>query len=255
MSIHSSAEKFLTELLTQNFEELDYSKWLSVLTIWKERYPSYNLNPKETNANDFLHTISNYISDNAIICADVGQNQMCAAQSIKLDNNRRFLNSAGYGSMGFSLPAAIGAAYARKNTDIVSINGDGGIQMNIQELQTIVRDNLPINIIILNNNCLGMIRRLQEKMFGNRTFGSIKGYSTPNYSKIAAAYGIKYLKIDNIKKYELAKDFISNKEPRFIELVLPREMQNIPEPGVSISKQTPLLSDEELELIKKESLI
>jgi len=255
MSIRASAEKFLTELLMQNFSGLDYSRWLSLISAWQKSYPSLNSNPAEVNANDFLRTISDYISDDAIVCADVGQNQMCTAQSMRLDNNRRLLNTGGYGSMGFSLPAAIGAAYAFKDTEILSISGDGGIQMNIQELQTIVRDNLPVNIILLNNNCLGMIRRLQEKMFNNRTFASVQGYSIPDFSKIATAYGIEYLKIDCPEKYALARNFISSTSPRFVELVLPREIQNIPEPGASISTQIPLLSDEEFERIKKEAAL
>jgi len=253
LSIHSTAEKFIAAFLSQDFTGLDYSKWFSLISVWKERYPSYNQNPIEVSANDFLNTISDYLSDSAIICADVGQNQMCVAQALRLDNNRRLLNSCGYGSMGFSLPAAIGAAYALKNTEIISVNGDGGFQMNIQELQTIVRDNLPINIIILNNNCLGMIRRLQEKMFNNRTVVSVHGYSVPNYAKVADAYGIKYLKIDSVEEYAQIKGFISSKGPTIIEVVLPQDMQNVPEPGASIGKQTPLLSDDDNELIKGES--
>lgn len=253
ISIYSSTENFLEELLKEDFGNNDFSKWFNVISAWKKRYPSYDANSKETNAINFLHTISDYLPDDAVICSDVGQNQMCTAQAMRLDKNRRLLNSAGYGSMGFSLPAAIGAAYAQKNTAIISINGDGGLQMNIQELQTIKRDNLPVNIIVLNNNCLGMIRRLQENMFDNRTSASVNGYSVPDYSAIASAYGIKYLKIDSVEKYELTKDFISNKNPAVIELFLPQKMCNNPEPGTCLDRQTPLLSDEENDLIKKES--
>lgn len=253
ISVHSSTENFLERLLAEDFENCDFSKWFDIIFTWKKRYPSYSLDSKEVNAINFLHIISDYIPKNAVICSDVGQNQMCVAQAMRLDKNRKLLNSAGYGSMGFSLPAAIGAAYARKNTAILSVNGDGGLQMNIQELQTIKRDNLPINIIVLNNNCLGMIRRLQENIFDNRTSASVNGYSVPDYSAIASAYGIKYLKIDAVEKYELAKNFISSKSPTMIELFLPQAMQNNPEPGMSLDKQTPLLSEAENDLIKKES--
>lgn len=81
----------------------------------------------------------------------------------------------------FSLPAAIGAAYAQPNATVVSINGDGGLQMNIQELQVIKRDHIPIKVIVLNNGCLGMIRRLQESTFDDRTEGSVRGYEAPDY--------------------------------------------------------------------------
>lgn len=254
VSIYSSTENFLGKLIEENFEDYDFHKWIKLISIWKKRYPSYDLSSKEVNAINFLHTISDYLSDDTVICSDVGQNQMCVAQSLRLDNNRKLLNSAGYGSMGYSLPAAIGAAYALKNTSILSINGDGGLQMNIQELQTLKRDNLPVNIIVLNNNCLGMIRRLQENIFDNRTSASIDGYSVPDYSSIAKAYGIKYLRIDSVEKYELARDFISNRMPTLIEVFLPQKMKNNPEPGTILDRQTPLLSDEEYDLIKKECL-
>jgi len=190
---------------------------------------------------------------NAIICADVGQNQMCTAQTLKLDYERKLINSAGYGSMGYSLPAAIGASYASdKKNCVLSINGDGGIQMNIQELETLKRDNLPVNVIILNNHCLGMIRKLQENMYDRRYNASINGYSVPNFSAIAKAYGINYLLIDSVEKYVLFKDFISDKNPTITEVILPQNMNNIPEPGPSIEKQVPVLSDEEFTLVKKE---
>ena len=255
ISINSSAEIFVKEFLKENYSGCDYSKWFSVISKWKERYPSYSSNSEEVNANDFLHKVSEYFADDAIICADVGQNQMCCAQALRLDNQRKFLNSAGFGSMGYSLPAAIGASYANKNADILSINGDGGLQMNIQELQTIVREQLPIHIILLNNQCLGMIRRLQEKMFDNRTFASVEGFNSPDYEKIANAYSIKYLKIDSVEKYEQIKDFINVKYPTIIELSLCQNMQNNPEPGKSIDRQTPLLSEDEYNLIQQESAL
>lgn len=251
LSMNSSVEKFLEEILKCDLHGFDFSKWTNVIKKWRERYPAFNLNSKEIDANNFLRKISDYLPDDAIICSDVGQNQMSVAQSIYLSGNKKLLNCGGYGSMGFSLPAAIGASYADRNALIVSVNGDGGIQMNIQELQTIKRDNLPINIMILNNNCLGMIRRLQENMYDNRTEFTVENYSVPNYESIARGYGIKYLKISSVDDYDLVKDFIG-KEPSIIEVILPQNMQNNPEPGSCIDLQKPLLSDEENQKIKKE---
>lgn len=252
ISIHSSAECFLRALLSENFEDLDFSEWRDVIAKWKKRYPSYDLTSKDVDANNFLRHISDYLPNNAIICSDVGQNQMCVAQAIHLTKDQRLINCGGYGSMGFSLPAAVGAANAYPGTAIFSINGDGGIQMNIQELQTLKRDNLPVNIIILNNYCLGMIRKLQENMYDNRNAASIEGYSVPDFSAIANAYGIKYLKIDSVENYPLVKNFISDKEPSVIEVILPIKMQNNPEPGKILDKQLPLLSNEEINLIEME---
>lgn len=254
ISIHSSAECFLKVLLKQDFQDIDFTKWRQVIEGWKKRYPSYDLTSKDVEANNLLRYISDFLPRNAIICSDVGQNQMSVAQAIYLTKEQRLINCGGYGSMGFSLPAAIGAAYAYPGTPVFSINGDGGIQMNIQELQTLKRDNLPVNVIILNNYCLGMIRKLQENMYDNRNAASVDGYSVPDFSAIANAYGIKYLKIDSVKKYGLIQSFISDKEPRLIEVILPVKMQNHPEPGIILDKQLPLLSNDEINLIEMECL-
>jgi acetolactate synthase-1/2/3 large subunit len=251
ISIYSTVENFLQKIINCNFDNCNFDNWLQLINQWKERYPSYNLASKEIEANNFLRIISDYLSNDTIICSDVGQNQMSVAQAIYLKGNQKLLNCGGYGSMGFSLPAAIGASYANPNSIVISINGDGGIQMNIQELQTIKRDNLPINIIILNNNCLGMIRRLQEKMYDNRTEFTVANYTAPNYQAIASAYGFKYLKIYSVEQYGFVKNFIG-KEPCIIEVMLSKEMQNNPEPGVSIDMQTPLLLDKENQRIKNE---
>lgn len=256
LSIHSSTENFLEEILKENFEEYDSTKWLNVISNWKERYPSHNPDRNTVDANNFLHFLSDYLPENTVVCSDVGQNQMCVAQALRLDDDRKLLNSAGYGSMGFSLPAAVGAAYAtNKNTCILSVNGDGGLQMNIQELETVKRDNLPVNILILNNNCLGMIRGLQENLYENRNYVSIHGYSVPDYEALAKAYKIKYLKIDSVDQYELVRDFISTTEPTITELILPQKMKNYPEPGESIGTQVPFLSEEEYNTIQKEVLL
>jgi acetolactate synthase-1/2/3 large subunit len=252
-SIYSSVEHFLDQLVSANLVDLNYDRWRQVIARWKDRYPSHDFSLEEVNANNFLQTLSCLLADDAIICADVGQNQMFVAQSLRLDQNRRLLNSSGYGSMGYSLPAAVGVAMARPGTVVVSINGDGGLQMNIQELQTIARDHLPVKIVVLNNNCLGMIRRLQERIFDDRTVASIEGYCAPNYSALAAAYGLEYLKIDSACRYESVEKFLSGPAPALLEVFLPQKIMNNPEPGAALDLQTPLLPEYENDRIKKES--
>lgn len=255
LSYYSSVEKFLNEFVKQDFSKCSYSKWINCIQQWKKRYPSLDKDKTKVSALNFLDKISDYLPENTIICADVGQNQMFAAQSLKLDKQRRLFNSAGYGSMGFSLPAAIGCAFAKPNTCIISINGDGGIQMNIQELQTLKRDNLPVNIIVLNNKCLGMIRKTQEKLFDGKNFVSVKGYQAPDFEQIAKAYDIPYLKINNIEGYKNVKDFLSSEHPTFIELCLPVQIENVPEPGSCLEYQTPILSDNEFKIIEREIIL
>jgi acetolactate synthase I/II/III large subunit len=142
------------------------------------------------NPNSFLHDLSKLGGDAAAYVADVGQHQMWAAQSLELGPEQRFMTSGGMGSMGFGLPAAIGTALSAPGKPVVLIAGDGGFQCNIQELQTIVRLNLPIKIVILNNQCHGMVRQFQESYFESRYVSTYWGYSAPDFSAVARAYGI-----------------------------------------------------------------
>ena len=254
ISIYSSVENFLNSAIAEEYQELHYEKWHEVISEWKKRYPAHDMTLNEVNAHNFLHAISDYLPQSSVICADVGQNQMFTAQSLRLGAGHKLLNSAGYGSMGYSLPAAIGAAYAQPNATVISINGDGGLQMNLQELQAVKRDGLPIKIVVLNNNCLGMIRRLQERIFDDRTTASVQGYESADYVAIAAAYGMEYVSIDSPDQYHVIKDLFHGPSSVLIEVKLPQKIMNNPEPGAAIDLQTPLLSQSENERIKADCL-
>jgi acetolactate synthase-1/2/3 large subunit len=115
---------------------------------------------------------------------------MWAAQSLELNGRQRFLTSGGMGSMGFALPASIGAAFACPKEPVVVIAGDGAFQCNIQELQTVKRNQLPLKLVIINNHCLGMVRQFQESYFDSRFQSTVWGYSAPDFVKVAEAYGI-----------------------------------------------------------------
>lgn len=253
--ISCSAESFFGKMNKEANLSIDFPAWHATIENWKQRFPSENQEPEAVNANTFIHKLSELVPANAVMCSDVGQNQMVVAQSFRLNEKRRLLNSGGFGSMGYSLPAAIGAYYADRSAYVISVSGDGGFQMNIQELQTIVRENLPILIIVLNNKSLGMVKRLQDRKFDGRTYGTVQGYLPPDFSKIALAYGIDFLKIDNIKDYGLLDDFIKARRPAIIELNLSPEMKTYPEPGWGIDKQNPQLSPTEFEQILNDILI
>ena len=160
----------------------------------------------------------------------------------------RVLTSGGMGAMGFSLPSAIGAYYANKNADIIAIVGDGGLQMNIQELQAIFRDNIPLKIILLNNECLGMIRHFQELYFNRNYFGTIEGYESPDFNKIFKAYNINSIKIDNSRDIYKIEEILKQKESYLIEIMLGKNTYVIPklEMGRPIEDQSPLLDRYEL---------
>ena len=141
------------------------------------------------NPNDFIHQLSACSKPASAFVADVGQHQMWAAQSLELSDQQRFLTSGGMGAMGFGLPAAIGASCA-SGKPVVMIAGDGGFQLNIQELQTIRRRNMPIKMVVMNNQCHGMVRQFQESYFKERYYSTVWGYSAPSFTAVAEAYEI-----------------------------------------------------------------
>jgi acetolactate synthase-1/2/3 large subunit len=166
-------------------------EWLAELSHLRRQWPDTaelkgisGINP-----NVFMHHLAAASLDAAAYVVDVGQHQMWAAQSLDIAPEQRFITSGGMGSMGFGLPAAIGALiYTGK--PVVIIAGDGGFQCNIQELETIVNRKLPAKIVVLNNGCHGMVRQFQETYFEGRYPSTMWGYSAPDFAKVAAGYGI-----------------------------------------------------------------
>jgi acetolactate synthase-1/2/3 large subunit len=142
------------------------------------------------NPNILMRQLSAVAGDAAVYVADVGQHQMWAAQSLQLLPHQRFLTSGGLGSMGFGLPAAIGASFGSPGRPVVLVAGDGGFQTNIQELQTVARNQLPLKMLIVNNRTLGMVRQFQQSYFDSRFQSTVWGYSAPDFAAVAAAYGI-----------------------------------------------------------------
>jgi acetolactate synthase-1/2/3 large subunit len=166
--------------------------WTAFLGELRRRWPdTEELRTVEgINPNRFMHLLSAASRDAVAFVADVGQHQMWAAQSLDLHAGQRFLNSGGMGSMGFALPAAIGASFATGERPVVVIAGDGGFQINIQELQTIKRNQLPLKMVVINNQCHGMVRQIQETAFNARYQSTLWGYDAPSFTKVALAYGI-----------------------------------------------------------------
>ena len=206
----------------------------------------------------FICKLCNYISPKSIITTDVGQNQVWVAQYCDVKQNQRILFSGGHGSMGYSLPAAIGASFADKNKIVISINGDGGFQMNIQELQFIARENLPIKIIILNNHSLGMIRHFQEMYFASHYVQTVEnnGYKIPDFCKIANAYGIKSYKISKKDELETIKTEFLSKKPVLINIEFPKKTHVYPKlaMGEPVYNQDPLLDQNLLQKLLKENM-
>jgi len=154
------------------------------------------------NPNAFMHALSRASQDAAVYVADVGQNQMWAAQSLDLGAEQRFMTSGGMGSMGFALPAAIGAALVPGGRPIVALAGDGGFQANIQELQTVANSRLPVKMVVLNNRSHGMVRQFQEAYFAGRHPATVLGYSAPDFVRVAEAYGIRARRLERTEDVE-----------------------------------------------------
>lgn len=238
-SIHADVKTVLKVL--KRISDYTEEKWIQ----WKKICDTIRtqLNGTDVNvAQDFFTKMGEYITDNSIITTDVGQNQVWTAQFLKVKGSQKLLFSGGHGAMGYSLPAAIGAC-CYTNDIVVSINGDGGFQMNMQELQVIIRDRIPVKVIIFNNFALGMIRHFQEMYFEDNYTQTTKsaGYSVPDFGAIAEAYGLEYHRIE--ESGNLRKEWFIERKACLIEVVLPEKTYVFPklEYGKPNQDQEPLL--------------
>ncbi len=215
---------------------------------WLEKFKQLNnyeektlknrlLNNNKITMDQVFNILSEITNRQATIVADVGQNQMFAARFYHYKKFNSFLSSGGLGTMGYALPGAIGAKIGRKDDLVIAVIGDGGFQMTIQELGTIMQENLPIKILILNNQYLGMVRQWQELFFDKRY--SFTYLENPDFIKIAQAYGIKADKVT--KKSDLQEKlnkFINEKGAYLLEVEVEKEDNIFPmvPSGVPISQ-------------------
>jgi acetolactate synthase-1/2/3 large subunit len=194
--------KLLEEYRTLDADKARMNDWWGRIRTWQDRHPlSYEPGENgEIKPQQVVEAIYKVTGGNAIISSDVGQHQMWAAQYYHYPEPRRWINSGGLGTMGFGLPAAIGAQMGMPDMLNVVVTGDGSIQMNIQELATIRQENIPVKVVILNNGYLGMVRQWQELFWQERysqvdmhTFGGEEAF--PDFVKLADAYGIRGLRL------------------------------------------------------------
>lgn len=174
-------------------ERSKHSAWLDQINEIRNMYPSrreYPTEPGELNPIQLLHRLSEIIPIKTNYITDVGQHQMWSAQCIKFKEEDRFLTSGGMGAMGFGLPAAIGSAISDPDAITILVSGDGSFQLNIQELETVKRNQINLKIILFNNRSHGMVRQFQESYFKGRLYSTVVGYSAPDFVAVARAYGI-----------------------------------------------------------------
>lgn len=222
VSIQADLKSFLS-LATKEFrEESDgYNNWIDQIETWKRRYPDdkeCQIKGMMWNPNTVLKHISGLLPKGGIACSDVGQNQMWLAQSLR-GEDIRILNSGGLGAMGYSLPAAIGACFAYDNQkQVYAFMGDGGLQMNIQELQVIGQYHLPIKVIVWNNHALGLIRDIHEKYYNKNYVGSVNGFAVPDLECIAKGHQLNFCKVVNPGELDNLQQPLSDDKPWLIEL-------------------------------------
>jgi acetolactate synthase-1/2/3 large subunit len=180
--------QILALLVEKKVKKAERKKWLLEIEHWKSKH-SLDYNMSDTIKPQFVvEKIYELTKGRCIVSTEVGQNQMWAAQYFSFDKPRKWLTSGGLGTMGYGLPAAIGAQVAAPKETVIDIAGDGSIQMNIQELATAVQYNLPVKIAILNNHCLGMVRQWQQ-LFYNKRYSQSTFERHPDFVKLAEAYG------------------------------------------------------------------
>ena len=211
--------------LNRKIPKLSHTKWLDEVAKLKKKY---SLTFRKTEEDilipqEILFEINKLTKGEVIVATDVGQHQMWTAQFIKFNNPYSILTSGGAGTMGFGLPAAIGAQVANPDKKVLAIVGDGGFQMTFQELMMVKEYNLPVKIFIINNSYLGMVRQWQE-LFNDRRYSSVDLSYNPDFIKIGEAYGIKSIQLKtkkDLKKH--LKKILESNEAVLVECIVEKE--------------------------------
>lgn len=267
--LQEDCKQVLEELNTQQFENCDRAEWISYCDDIKSRYPWVNEEHKDNgyiNSYRFMERISNHLADNHIIVTDMGTGLLSGHQAIKLTGNQVMFTSQGLGEMGYGLPGAIGAQFSNLNSPVLCLNCDGGIMMNLQELHTIVENELPIKIVIFNNDGYLMIKHTQKLFFKSHYVSVDKktGIGLPDFSKLLPAFGYDYYSLKEWDSFdETVSNFLANPKMAVLEVFMDPDQDFIPKvKGVlqedntilapPIEEMSPLLS---LETIEKEMKI
>ena len=211
--------------LNEKAPKASHDEWLKQIKKWKKEY---SLTYRKTEDDilipqEILSEIDKITKGNVIVATDVGQHQMWAAQYLTFNNPYSILTSGGAGTMGFGLPAAIGAQVANPNKKVLAVVGDGGFQMTFQELMLIKEYNLPVKIFIINNSYLGMVRQWQE-LFHEKRYSSVDLSYNPDFIKIGEAYGIKSIQLKNKKDLKKnLKKILESDEAVLVECIVEKE--------------------------------
>ena len=242
VAVLGNVKKALTQLLPllkENKHEDWHNEFKKYYQIELDAVINEELKPtngKGISMGETIEMINKYSKNNAIIVPDVGQHQMFACRYAKFTTSKSMINSGGLGTMGFALPAAIGAKMGMPDREVVAVIGDGGFQMNIQELGTIYQSKVPVKIVVLNNEFLGMVRQWQELFFDNRYASTVM--VNPNFTAIAEGYYIKARKVTKREELDEAiAEMLASKDSYFLEVMVEKENNVFPmiPTGASVS--------------------
>ena len=221
------AKKALQMLLAEPTVHNNTEKWIEKVTKDKNRVRSYDKKERVVQPQAVIERIGELTNGDAIVVTDVGQHQMWTAQYYPYQNERQLVTSGGLGTMGFGIPAAIGAKIANPDKEVVLFVGDGGFQMTNQELAILNIYKVPIKVVMLNNHSLGMVRQWQESFYEGRTSESVFD-TLPDFQLMAQAYGIKNYKFDNPETLAQDLEVITENVPMLIEVDISRKEQVLP---------------------------
>lgn len=252
IAVACDAKKFIRILIEEMKSPASVPEWTKRTEDWKRNYPicppEFRSLKDRVDPYVFVDALSAEMKEGDLLVTDCGANLTWTIQAFKVKKDQRVFSTFGNSPMGYSVPAAIGTAFAT-GKPVACIIGDGGLQINIQEFQTIAHYKLPVKIFILNNHSYGIIKQFQDLYFGSRYEATVpeKGYTFPDFLRVAEAYGIKTERIHNHTELHKIKGVIESKEAVICDVVIPDDAKIIPrlEFGKPIEDQTPYIDREE----------
>ncbi|ASG04772.1 thiamine pyrophosphate-binding protein [Vibrio anguillarum] len=251
ISVCADAGDFIRAILdkTKNESICDVSEWHSKCLEYKEKFPKIASEHEDTNgfmnSYRFMDRLNKDISANEIIVTDMGTALLSAHQVLDIVPPQRLITSTGLGEMGYGLPAAIGASFGSDKGQVLCLNCDGGMMMNLQELQTVIHHGLPIKIVIFNNDGYLMIKNSQKSLFGGRytCADATSGVTCPDYTKVGKAFGFDTYQLHNWDDYETHfAEFMNNPKASICEVFMDPEQPCLPKLGVAINSKGELIS-------------